>query len=110
MASTRIEDLPDNLDDGNFIQGDIFHEETASIVDNTIKEIKINSSQPKNMVSLIKDTVFVLFLLLFLTNNEVQKGIGRFPGLKLQRSDLSFSILISVIFAAIFALVKFFLL
>jgi|APGre2960657404_1045060.scaffolds.fasta_scaffold00573_6 hypothetical protein len=106
MASTRIEDLPDNSDEGGFIRENDFSEEIGTF----IKEIVPEKTQLIFDFNLIKDTIFVLILMLFSSNNDVQKWISRFPGLKLQRSDIYFSILISILFTIIFALVKFFLL
>lgn len=85
-SSTRIIDLPDS---------DIEEE----------KKLEQIVDVPSSRLSFV-DILVVLLLLLAATNNEVSKSILRFPLLKLQKTDVLFGILISVIFTAIYAIYK----
>jgi hypothetical protein len=114
MASTKIEDLPDNLEE-NTLRGNTIPEELQDLLSedqyNAVYDKK--SVIPKsfsNYYSLIKDTLLVLAFLLLSTNNEIQKGIARFPLIKFQRSDIAFGVLVSVLFAILYAITKLFLL
>lgn len=86
MSSTRIADLPDSITEEEKIE-----EQTVTI--------------PPLRSSFV-DILVVLSLLLAATNNEVSKSILRFPLLKLQKTDVLFGVLLSVIFAAIYSVYR----
>jgi hypothetical protein len=108
MASTKIDDLPDNLDHPE----ESFEEEVTEELKEYInsaesenpKKSNFNwSSQFKKYSHFFKNILLVLIFLMLATNNEVQKSIAKFPLIKLQRTDFYFSILVSVFFVLIYA-------
>lgn len=87
MSSTKISDLPD------------------SVVD-SVPSFEIAKTSSITGSNRAVDILVVFGLLLAATNSEVSKSILRFPLLKLQKTDLLFSVLLSIIFAAIYAAYK----
>jgi hypothetical protein len=94
MSSTKISDLPDSS---------VEEEAVLSIR----PEFLINEKRT-NKKSEWVDILVVFGLLMGATNNEFSKSILRFPLLKLQKTDLLFSVLLSVIFSILFAIYKLF--
>jgi hypothetical protein len=94
MSSTKISDLPDSLAE---------EEAVVSIQ----PEFLINEKRT-NKKSEWLDILVVFGLLMGATNSELSKSILRFPLLKLQKTDLLFSVLLSVIFSILFGIYKLF--
>lgn len=114
MASTRIEDLPDNNEQPSLREEQIPEEELNLMLQE--ESFMSGPVKPKakgkpdlfpvfweNYGDFVKNTLVVLGILLLSSNNEVQKSIARFPLVKLQRTDFYFGILVSVLFIILYA-------
>jgi hypothetical protein len=97
MSSTKISDLPDSS-----------VEEEAVVSAVSIQPEFLINEKRTNKKSEWMDILVVFGLLMGATNNELSKSILRFPLLKLQKTDLLFSVLLSVIFSILFVIYKLF--
>jgi hypothetical protein len=115
MASTRIEDLPDNNEQHSLTEEQIPEEELDLMLQE--ESFMTGNVKPKakgkpdlfpffweTYGDFIKNILLVLGILLLSSNNEVQKSIARFPLVKLQRTDFYFGILVSVLFIILYAI------
>jgi hypothetical protein len=94
MSSTKISDLPDSS---------VEEEAVVSVHPEFLINEKITIRKTEWM-----DILVVFGILMGATNNELSKSILRFPLLKLQKTDLLFSVLLSVIFSILFGIYKLF--
>lgn len=113
MASTRIEDLPDNNEQPSLREEQIPEELDLMLQEESFMTgpVKPKAKGKPDLFPVFwetygdftKNTLLVLGILLLSSNNEVQKSIARFPLVKLQRTDFYFGILVSVLFIILYA-------
>lgn len=98
MSSTKISDLPDSVGE----EMEVTNQEERK----ARKKVRWADNLSGDSKGSFIDTLVVFALLLGATNNELSKTVLRFPLLKLQKSDLLFNLLLSVIFSVLFLIYK----